>query len=80
MEKTLNKILDEMLNIDQQKLVSALMFFENSIFYLKEKDGTKLIQEVEAEDIEQAFAGVSFSSGILDLNTYFAKQTVMKKS
>lgn len=64
----LKKALDE---IEEQKHICRLDFFEQSIFFTKFEEDRKTQYEVSAEDIEQLFSGVSFSTGILPTDTIF---------
>jgi len=69
-KKILNKVPD-------QELQGVLAFYEDSIFYVRYEHGIVVKQpiEVSGEELEQAFAGVSFNSGLLDLNTLFYAKT-----
>lgn len=74
-----NKIKNEkqiLKNIPDQELEAILVFYENSIFYVRyEGIDVKQPIEISGEELEQAFAGISFNSGLLDLNTLFFAKT-----
>ena len=64
----INKILSA---VKQQKLLCRLDFFEDSIFLTKFDENRKSQYEISADDIEELFSGVEFSTGILPTNTIF---------
>lgn len=76
MEKQNKNFIEETLeSVSDQKLEATLSFYEHSIIYTK-YDGKAILKvEVSGTEIEQVFAGVSFNSGLLDLNTLFYAKT-----
>jgi hypothetical protein len=76
MEKQNKNFIEETLeSVSDQKLEATLSFYEHSIIYTK-YDGKAISKiEVSGAEIEQVFAGVSFNSGLLDLNTLFYAKT-----
>ena len=67
----MNEIRKSLEVIKQQKLLCRLDFYEESIFLTKFAEDRKSQYEVSAEDIEQLFSGVEFSTGMLPTNTIF---------
>lgn len=67
----MNEIKKALATVRQQKLLCRLDFFEESIFLTKFGEDKKSQYEVSADDIEQLFSGVEFSTGMLPTNTIF---------